>query len=163
MRNWKDKISEHISYTEAVKSATALNKGIDNTPDEATIKRMKLVAEKVFEPLRNHFGVPIIITSFYRSPALNKAVGGSKSSDHIKGCAMDIDADVLGMVSNRQLFNYIKDNLQFDQLIWEHGDDKEPAWVHVSYEESGNKCQVLQTYKEKDWRGKTVTKYKSIN
>lgn len=162
MRNWKDKISDHVSYTEATKSKTALRNNIDNTPDAMTLERMKCVANNIFEPVRNHFKVPIAITSFYRSPQLNKKVGGSKTSEHVYGSAMDIDADVLGLVSNRQIFNYIKDNLEFNQLIWEFGDDNEPAWVHVSYKESGNKNQVLKAYKEKNAWGRTVTKYKEL-
>lgn len=162
MRNWKDKISEHISYTEATKSVTAIKKGIDNTPDKDTLERMKYVANNVFEPIREHFGVPIAITSFYRSPKLNKAIGGSKTSEHIYGSAMDIDADVLGMVSNKQIFNYIKNNLEFNQLIWEHGTDREPAWVHVSLKKHNNKKEILKAYKTKNWAGNLVTKYKKL-
>ena len=161
MRNWKDKISEHISYTEATKSNTAIKYGIDNTPDAATIERMKYVAENVFEPIREHFGVPIAVTSFYRSKELNEKIGGSNSSEHVYGSAMDIDADVIGMINNREIFEYIKNNLEFNQLIWEFGTDREPAWVHVSCKKSGNKNQILKAYKTKNWKGKLVTKYKA--
>jgi len=163
MRNWKNKISAHISYTEATKSKTAINRGINNAPNKETLKRMKYVANEVFEPLREHFGVPIAITSFYRCRELNSAIGGSSTSEHVYGSAMDIDADVLQMISNKDVFNYIKNNLDFNQLIWEFGTDKEPAWVHVSCKKEGNKKQILKAYKEKNWRGKLVTKYKSYD
>lgn len=162
MRNWKNRISEHISYTEAIKSRTAIKLGINNIPDEETLKRMKYVAENVFEPLREHFGVPIAITSFYRDKRLNTALGGSKTSEHVYGSAMDIDADVLQMVSNKEIFEFIKNNLEFNQLIWEFGTDKDPAWIHVSCKEEGNKKEILKAYKAKNWRGKFITKYKKI-
>jgi zinc D-Ala-D-Ala carboxypeptidase len=155
-------ISKNISYTEATKSATAIKRGIDNTPDSIALANMRYIAEKVFQPVRGRFCVPIAITSFYRSPALNRAIGGSSTSQHCKGEAMDLDADVYGVITNRYIFNYIKDNLEFDQLIWEFGDDKEPAWVHVSLKKNGvNRKQILQAYKEKDWRGRYITKYKN--
>lgn len=162
MRDWERKISENISYTEATKSSTAVKYNIDNTPDNEALERMRYVADKVFEPLREHFGVPIMVTSFYRSPKLNKKIGGSSTSEHVYGSAMDLDADVLGLITNRQIFNYIKDNLDFNQLIWEFGTDKEPAWVHVSCKEYGNKREILKAYKEKNWTGSYVTKYKKI-
>jgi len=162
MRNWKKRISEHISYKEATKSKTAIKYSINNTPTKETLERMKYVAEEVFEPVREHFLVPIGITSFYRSKDLNKKLGGSPTSEHVWGSAMDIDADVAGMITNKQIFNYIKKNLEFNQLIWEFGTDKEPDWVHVSCKESGNKNEILKAYKEKDWKGSMVTKYKKI-
>ena len=140
-------ISKNITYIEATKSATAIKKGIDNTPTNETLKIMQYVAENVFEPLREHFNVPIGITSFYRSSALNKAVGGSSTSEHVNGSAIDIDADVFGRITNKEIFNYIKDNLNFNQLIWEFGNDNEPDWVHVSLKKSGNKKQILQAKK----------------
>lgn len=140
-------ISKNITYIEATKSATAIKKGIDNTPTNETLEIMQYVAENVFEPLREHFNVPIGITSFYRSSALNKAVGGSSTSEHVNGSAIDIDADVFGRITNKEIFNYIKDNLNFNQLIWEFGNDNEPAWVHVSLKKSGNKKQILQAKK----------------
>lgn len=163
MRNWKDKISDNISYTEATKSVTAIKYNIDNTPDKETLERMKYVAKNVFEPLRKHFGVPIAVTSFYRSSKLNKKIGGSSTSEHVYGSAMDIDADVFGMITNKDIFDYIKNNLSFNQLIWEFGTDKEPAWVHVSSKKSGNKNEILKAYKEKNVFGKLITKYKKLN
>ena len=162
MRNWKNRISEHISYTEAIKSRTAIKLGINNIPDEETLKRMKYVAENVFEPLREHFGVPIAITSFYRDKRLNTALGGSKTSEHVYGSAMDIDADVLQMVSNKEIFEFIKNNLEFNQLIWEFGTDKDPAWIHVSCKEERNKKDIQKAYKSKNCTVKFITKYKKI-
>lgn len=149
------KISEHISYLEATKSATAIKKGIDNTPDEVALESMKLVATKVYEPVRVHFNKLIGLSSFFRSPKLNKIVGGSTSSQHVKGEAMDIDTDIFGGLTNSEVFNYIWDNLDFDQLIWEFGDDENPDWVHVSYKASNNRGQVLRTSRNSE--GKTIT------
>lgn len=142
-------ISNHITYREATKSDTAIRHGIDNTPDRATIARMKLVAEKVFEPVRKHFGIAIAITSFFRCSALNLIIGGSKTSQHVTGEAMDIDGDNFGLVSNTEIFNYIKDNLDFDQLIAEFANpDESPQWVHVSWKAEGNRKQVLRSIRK---------------
>ena len=146
-----EQISENISWKEATFSITAINKGIDNTPSEDVIKNMKLVAEKIFEPCRKHFGLPIKINSFYRSEGLNKAVGGSKTSDHCKGMAIDIE--ITGKYNNSELFKYIKENLPFKQLIWEFGDKTTPSWVHASYDKLNLKKEVLYAVKQK---GKTV-------
>lgn len=161
MRNWKNKISEHISYTEATKSRTAIKYNIDNIPNATELKRMKLLAKVVFEPLREYFGVPIAVTSFFRSKELNKKIGGSSTSQHVKGEAMDLDADVYGMITNKDIFYYIKDNLEFDQLIWEFGDSKEPAWIHVSLKKCNNRKNILVAYKEKDILGRLRIKYKN--
>ena len=126
------KISEHISEKEAVKSITALRLGIDNTPDGDTVVNMKLLAEKVFEPLREWVGGPIKINSMYRSSALNQAIGGSSRSQHCQGRAVDLD-DVYGHKTNKEMFDWIKENLSFDQMIWEFGTSENPDWVHVSY------------------------------
>ena len=141
-------ISKHISYKEGVYSVTAIRKGIDNEPNEEQLSNMKLVAEKIFEPVRTHFKVPIKVNSFFRSPDLNKAIGGSTKSQHCHGQAIDID-DTFGHMSNADMYKYIKENLDFDQMIWEFGDDNNPNWVHVSYvspEENRNRC--LKAYKE---------------
>ena len=135
-------ISEHISYKEGVHSITAMRRGIDNTPGPEELENMELLAEKIFEPLREWVGGPIRINSFYRSPELNKAIGGSKKSQHCHGQAMDID-DVFGHRTNSQMYHWIKENLDFDQMIWEFGDDENPDWVHVSYvdkESNRNRC-----------------------
>ena len=141
-------ISKHISYKEGVYSNTAIRKGIDNDPNEEQLKNMKLIAEKVFEPLRTWVGGPIKINSFFRSAKLNTAIGGSKTSQHCKGQAMDID-DTFGKATNAEMYHFIKEHLDFDQMIWEFGDDDNPNWVHVSYvspEKNRKKC--LKAYKE---------------
>lgn len=160
----RELISPNVTYTEATKSDTAIKHGIDNTPNELQLANMRSVAQNIFQPVRNRFRVPIAITSFFRSEKLNRKIGGSRTSQHCAGEAMDIDADVMGMVSNREIFNYIKDNLVFDQLIWEFGDNYEPAWVHVSFKRIGiNRGQILKAVKIKDWRGKLVTQYQKYN
>lgn len=108
---------------------------------------MQLVAELVFEPVRAHFGVPIFVSSFFRSPELNKAIGGARNSQHCTGEAIDLDADVFGGVSNAEVFDYIRRNLIFDQLIWEFGTARNPEWVHVSYTAGVNRKQVLKALK----------------
>jgi len=151
-------ISKHISEKEATKSVTALRLGIDNTPNGDSLSNMKLVAEKVFEPLRKWVGGAIKINSFYRSPALNEAIGGAsdksgrQTSQHCKGQAIDID-DIYGHKTNKEMFNYIKDNIDFDQLIWEFGNEDNPDWVHVSYvSEDKNRNRILKAVRDE---GKT--------
>ena len=137
-----DKISKHVSYREGVYSITALRLGLNNDPSDAHLQNMKLLSEKIFEPLRMHVGGPIKINSFYRGPELNAAIGGSAKSQHCHGLAMDID-DTYGHMSNADMYKWIKDNLDFDQMIWEFGDDTNPNWVHVSYVDPGsnrNRC-----------------------
>jgi zinc D-Ala-D-Ala carboxypeptidase len=143
------KISEHLSLAEVTRSETAKRKGVSNMPTEAHLANFKLLAEKVFEPIRNHFGSPINISSGYRSEALNKAVGGSRSSQHCSGEAIDIDMDgSANGVTNKMVFDYIKDNLEFDQLIWEFGTSSNPDWVHVSYKSTGKqRKQMLKAVK----------------
>jgi zinc D-Ala-D-Ala carboxypeptidase len=150
-------ISKHVSYKEGVRSNTALRLGIENTPGAEQLEKMEIVAKEVFEPLRKWVGGPIKVNSFFRGEKLNKAVGGSTKSQHMSGQAMDID-DGFGHRSNADMYGFIKENLNFDQMIWEFGDDENPDWVHVSFvskEENRNRC--LKAYKEK---GKT--KYKVI-
>ena len=150
-------ISKHISDKEGVYSITATRRGIDNTPDDDQLHFMEIIAENVFEPLRQHVGGPIKINSFFRCVELNKAIGGSATSQHCKGQAIDID-DTFGVMSNAEMYSWIKDNLDFDQMIWEFGDDKNPNWVHISYvspDKNRNRC--LKAYKENK-----KTKYKVI-
>ena len=152
------KISPNITYAEAIHSQTAKRKGIDNTPTAKQVEVMKLTAEKIFQPLREWVGGPIKVNSFFRSAELNKAIGGSKTSQHCKGQAIDID-DVFGYKTNAEMYNWVKDNLNFDQMIWEFGTDMNPNWVHISYvSEEDNRNRCLKAYK--DERGKT--KYKVI-
>lgn len=151
-------ISEHISKKEATFSATATRKGIDNTPGEYELQNMELIAEKVFEPLRKAVNGPIKINSFFRSEELNKTIGGSSKSQHCQGRAIDLD-DVYGYMSNADMYNYIKNNLDFDQMIWEFGTDSNPDWVHVSYVDAdSNRKRCLKAYKDEN----NKTKYKTI-
>lgn len=140
-----EKISPHITYIEATHSQTAIKYRKENIPNDQQLAAMRLIAEKVFEPVRAHFKTPIAITSFFRSKQVNALVGGSINSQHTKGEAMDINAAVLGGVTNAEIFSYIKNHLLFDQLIWEFGDDQNPNWVHVSYKNTGNKRQILKS------------------
>ena len=143
------KISDNITYAEAIHSNTAKRKGIDNTPTAKQVEVMKLTAEKIFEPLRSWVGGPIKVNSFFRSPELNEKIGGSKTSQHCKGQAIDID-DVYGYKTNAEMYNWIKENLNFDQMIWEFGTDMNPNWVHVSYvSEEDNRNRCLKAYKDK--------------
>jgi len=150
-------ISKHISYKEGTHSITAIRKGIDNEPNEEQLANMKLVAEKVFEPLRIFINGPIKVNSFFRSPDLNKAIGGSTKSQHCKGQAIDID-DTYGKATNAEMYWWIKENLDFDQMIWEFGNNDNPDWVHISYvspDKNRNRC--LKAYRED-----SKTKYKVI-
>jgi len=141
------RISEHISYKEAIKSNTALRRGIDNTPDDYQIGNMMAIAKHVFEPLRKWVGGPIKINSMFRCLELNQAIGGSSRSQHCEGRAIDLD-DTFGHKTNAEMFQYIRENLNFDQLIWEFGDDDNPAWVHVSYiSEDENRGRVMKAEK----------------
>ena len=150
-------ISDHISYREGVYSITAKRLGLDNTPNDEQLNNMELIATEIFEPLRAWVGGPIKINSFFRCPKLNKAIGGSGKSQHCKGQAIDID-DTLGRATNAEMYHFIKKHLNFDQLIWEFGNDDNPDWIHVSYvsdEENRNRC--LKAYRENK-----KTKYKII-
>ena len=142
-------LSKHLSLAEVTRSDSAKRNGISNEPTPAHLENFKLLAEKVFEPIREHFKVPIHISSGYRSAALNKKIGGSLTSQHCQGEAIDIDMDGSASgVTNAQVFNYIKDNLNFDQLIWEFGTSSNPDWVHVSYESTGKqRKQILKAVK----------------
>lgn len=142
------RISKHISYKEAVGSNYAKQYGIKNKPNEEQVENMKLLAKEVFEPLREWVDAPIKVNSMFRSLELNTALKGSKTSSHMKGEAMDITSMACGKEnckSNLDMFHWIKDNLEFDQLIWEFG--SEPKWLHVSYNKDKNRQQVLVTKK----------------
>ena len=132
-----EKISNHISFKEATYSNTAIDKGISNEPNAEQLSNMKRVAELVFEPLRSWYGKPIKINSFFRSEKLNVAVGGAKNSDHKFGRAIDISAG--SKVENKKLFDWLKANVEYDQLINEY----DYRWVHVSYNINKNRKQVL--------------------
>jgi hypothetical protein len=140
------KISKHLSLEEVTSSEYAVKHNINNIPTEAQLNNLKLIAEKVFEPMREHFDKPIRVSSGYRSRVLNKAIGGATTSQHCTGEALDID-NRGGEILNAQIFYYIKDNLEFDQLIWEFGNSKEPSWVHVSFSKNHNRKQILKAKK----------------
>ena len=150
-------ISKHISYKEGVYSRTATRLNIKNNPNAEQMKNMVAIAEEVFEPLRMWVNGPIKINSFFRSPELNKAIGGSTKSQHCHGQAIDLD-DTFGRATNAEMFEFIKKHLDFDQMIWEFGDDENPDWVHVSYvSEEKNRNRCLKAYKENN-----KTNYKII-
>ena len=137
-----ERISEHISFKEATKSNTALRLNLDNTPNDYQITNMVGLALNIFAPLRKFVGGPIKINSFFRCEQLNRAIGGSSRSQHCEGRAIDLD-DTFGHKTNAEMFQYVKDNLNFDQMIWEFGDDNNPNWVHVSYiseDENRGRC-----------------------
>ena len=144
------KISEHLDLSEIIRSESAKRAGITNMPTEEHIKNLKLLAENIFEPIRANFRVPIRISSGYRSKSLNSYIAGSMSSQHCKGEAIDIDMDGNPHgITNAQIFQYIKNNLPFDQLIWEFGTNENPDWVHVSYSSTGKqRKQALKAIKE---------------
>jgi zinc D-Ala-D-Ala carboxypeptidase len=148
------KVSEHLTLGEATISGTAKSLGINNTPSKDVLEVMKHTAVNIFEKVRAHFGGrPIYVSSFYRAPEVNKAIGGSATSQHCKGEAMDLDGDVYENASNKQIFEFIRDNLQFDQLITEGVAGGKIAWVHVSLKKTGNRKQISFMYKSS---GKTV-------
>jgi hypothetical protein len=146
-------LSTNLSLAEVTRSETAKRKGISNMPTPEHIENFKKLASNIFQPIREHFGKPIIISSGYRSAELNKAIGGSLSSQHCSGEAIDIDMDGTD-ITNAQIFNYIKNNLNFDQIIWEFGTDTNPDWVHVSF--AANRSQRKQMLVAKKVNGKTT-------
>jgi hypothetical protein len=146
-------LSTNLSLAEVTRSETAKRKGISNMPTAEHIENFKKLAANIFQPIREHFGKPIIISSGYRSAELNKAIGGSLSSQHSSGEAIDIDMDGTD-ITNKQIFDYIKDNLNFDQMIWEFGTDANPDWVHVSF--AANRSQRKQILVAKKVNGKTT-------
>lgn len=144
-------ISKHLSFEECTHSETADSLGIvNNNPNLSVIANMKLLAENVFEPIREHFKTPINVSSMYRGLNLNNAIHGAITSQHCSGQAMDIDNV---KPSNKEIFDYIKNNLVWDQLIWEMGNDKQPDWVHVSFSNVKNRKQILRAKKV---NGKTI-------
>ena len=143
------KISEHLELAEVTRSESAKRKGISNEPTAEHLENFKKLAENIFEPIRKHFNVPIHISSGYRSKALNAAIGGALTSQHCSGEAIDIDMDGSSNgVTNKMVFDFIKANLNFDQMIWEFGNSNNPDWVHVSYESTGKqRKQILKATK----------------
>ena len=144
-------VSKYVSYAEGCKSQTATRYGIDNTPSDEVLEKMRIVAHLVFDVVREDFNKPIGIASFYRSPKLNTAVGGAKNSQHVLGEAIDIDADIFDNgITNKQIFDYIRSYVDYDQLIWEAGDDSNPEWIHVSFKSNTeNRHNALIGYMDK--------------
>lgn len=147
------KLTKHFSLSEATKSYTASRHNIDNSiRDEEIYSNVLKTATELLEPIRCHFGIPFSPGSFYRCPELNKATGGSNTSDHLTGQAVDCE---IPSVHNIDLGIYIYENLEFDQLIFEHVDLEDPkaGWIHASYNDDRNKKQVLQA--KRNSKGKT--------
>lgn len=147
-------LSTNFSLSELTKSETALRHGMDNTPGEVEITSLTVLAEQVLQPVRNHYKTGVKVNSGYRAPDVNASVGGSKTSDHCKGQAADIE---IPGIANAELAQWIKDNLKFTQIILEFYTPGVPdsGWVHVSYDPLNLKCQCLTAMKE---NGKTVYK-----
>lgn len=135
-------LSKHVTRSEFERSETAINRGIDNSMNEWEIERAKLVCENCFEPIREHLGQPIKINSGFRSGALNRAIGGATTSQHSLGEAIDLD------LHDRDLFEWIIDNVEFDQLIFEGGTTDKADWFHISYRKGRNRKQVLRMVKK---------------
>ena len=149
------KLSKYTTLQELIKSNLAEVHKISNLPNSEQIRNLKLLCIEVFDKVREHFGKPIGITSGFRSIELNQRIGGSKNSQHMEGKAIDIDGDLLGGVCNKDIFEFIKNNCTFDQLIWEFGTENAPDWVHVSYNKGVNRKQILRAIKS---GGKTIYK-----
>ena len=139
-------LSANFPLKELTKSDTATRLGLDNTPDDEALENLKTLCEKVLQPVRDHFGKSVTVNSAYRSPESNAAVGGSKTSDHCKGMAADIE--IVG-VANADLAQWIMDNLEYTQLILEFYTPGIPdsGWVHVSYDPNNLKKQELTATK----------------
>ena len=143
------KLSEHFDLGEFTRSDYAKRNGIKNMPNPEQTDNLRELCVNVLEPIRKHFQIPIFISSGFRSKELNNAIGGAKNSQHVSGEAVDIDHDLsANVVSNRMIFDFIKSNLTFDQMIWEFGTSTNPDWVHVSYVGNGkNRNQILRAIK----------------
>ena len=150
------KLSSNFSLAELIKSQTATRKGIDNTPSEEHQDHLKSLCTHVLQPVREHFGRVVTVSSGYRSPELCIAIGSKTTSQHAKGEAADFE--IFG-VSNKELADWIHYNTNYDQLILEYWKESDPnsGWVHCSYSESSNRRQYLRAYKE---NGKT--KYEPV-
>jgi hypothetical protein len=135
-------LSKHLSRAEFERSDAATNYGISNSMNSGQLAKAMALAENCFEPIREHLGKPIRVNSGYRSPAVNKRIGGALTSQHSLGEAIDLD------LHDRDLFEWIIDNVVYDQLIYEAGNDTEAAWFHISYREGHNRKQVLRMIKK---------------
>ncbi len=154
------KLSKNLNLAEVLRSETAKRRKIDNAPTDEHIENLRILAANIFQPMRDHFGKAIYISSGYRSEALNKAIKGSKTSQHCKGEALDIDNDNANNgVTNRDIYEFIRDNLKFDQLINEFPVKGNPSWVHVSYSKTQQRNQILKAYKD----SRNITRYKKLS
>lgn len=122
------KIGKYLTLKECCKSQKAIKLGIDNTPSEEDLKHIEYFVKNIYDPLCDHFKTKIPFTNFFRNKRVNKAVGGSATSEHTLGCAGDFDCDGLLNITNADIFMFIRDNLPYTELIWEH----EGQWVHCS-------------------------------
>ena len=141
--NLNTKLSANLTYNEAIRSRTAARKGLRNIPTTTHLLNMFILANNLFQPIRDHFGEPIYVSSFYRTREVNEAIGGSLNSDHLTGCAIDLDADVYGGIENMDIFLFVLRELPFWKLIYEHGDDENPDWVHISYKQGYNHMKTV--------------------
>lgn len=142
------KLSQDFMLLEFVKSNIAIRNNLENIPNDYQVSNLINLVFHVLQPARSNLGIPIIINNGFRSLQLNKLINGAKTSQHLTGEAADIEL----AEENHKLFMFIKNNCDFDQLIWEYGDDENPDWVHVSYKKGINRKQVLRAIKE---NGKT--------
>ena len=158
------KLSKNLSLAEVTKSNTAKRLGINNVPDdEWVIENLRQIAVNVFQPLRDAFGCPIYVSSGYRGLELNRAIGGSLRSQHMEGRALDLDADVYGKCTNSQIFEWIRENVEFDQMVWEFGDTDNPDWVHVSYVHGGvNRGRCLKACRDDEGKVYYEGMFKSL-
>ena len=147
------RLSKNFTLSEATRSNTARRLGIDNTPKNHHLKSMQRLITNLIQPMRDALG-PIRITSGYRSPELNRAIGGSKKSQHSKAEAVDIQFWSEGQMKNKIIYDWVlKSGIEFDQMINEF----DFAWIHISLKEKNNRKEVLEAYKDKD--GDTAYKY----
>lgn len=152
-----EKISKYLTYAEATKSDTATRLNIDNTPNAEQLANMKHVATEIFDKIREFIGGPLYASSFFRCFLLNNAVHGAKSSQHMNGEAIDADCDRYGVSDNKTIFYFVKDNLLFDQLIWEFGTTSQPEWIHFSLKRTGtNRKEVLRAIRQSDGSTKYI-------
>jgi hypothetical protein len=142
------RLTAHFNLAEFTRSESAKRHGVSNNPTPEHLENIIVLCERILEPIRAKYG-PIVISSGYRSKTLNHYIGGALKSQHLEGKAVDIDMDGMGSVTNKEIFEYIKYNLEFDQLINEF----DYAWVHVSYNAGKNRKQILDALKD---NGRTV-------
>lgn len=137
------RLSKNFTLEELTESATANRLYIENTPTEQEIKNLKLLCENILQKVRRYIAAPVVITSGFRNNDLNAAIGGATLSQHKLGEAVDFKCNYL-----KDIFHFIKDTLDFDQIIYEYGDADAPRWIHVSYKKTGNRRQALMAYKK---------------